>query len=616
MFKKIFSLFISFTIILGFMVSNSIDSYAYTQQKVEQSINENAKLMYNSIPNPNFGSIGGEWTILGLARSGVAIPKDYYDNYYARVEQKLKECDGKLHKAKYTEYSRLILALTAMNKDVTNVAGYNLLEYLSDFNNVKRQGINGPIFALIAFDSKNYQIPVKSDASIQTTRQVLIDYILDLEIKKGQEDAGGWALMGDKADTDITFMALQALSNYTNQPKVKAAVDRALNQMSKKQLPTGGFPSGSLYNLESTAQAVVALTALGINVNSDARFIKTDSNGNKKTVIDGLFNFYCKGGGFEHIEANGINSMATDQGMYAMIAYNRYLTGKNKLYNMTDAATSFVTSGETEGGKDEDNKGEDSKGEDKTNGNLNQNGSLNQGNSSDKNTLNKVKTTKNKEATISIKTIYNGEKDGLIPENKKCIVVEFKEKDKQKQSIVRFRLNEEERQDLYYSQELTDLSKNATYIGLIDTSVSNENLLKVENYEFYEIKDQENDSDKEDDILPNKGEIDYDNPERYEIIFGDVNSDGIINAQDILDVQSILSGKLDLVEEKQIIAINVSMDSRIDNGDITQIMEHFISKNDYTIFKLWNSEAMDKLTIENQDNSKTDILKEEEVEDK
>ena len=181
LFKKICTIFLSFVVIIGFIFSNSINSYAYNQEKIEKYINETASLMYKTIPEPTIASIGGEWTVLSLARSGVKIPKSYYDDYYKRVEKTLKDCNGQLHRIKYTEYSRVILALTAMNKDVTDVAGYNLLEYLTDLDNVKKQGINGPIFALIAFDSGNYKIPQKSGVNDQVTRQKLIDFILSKE---------------------------------------------------------------------------------------------------------------------------------------------------------------------------------------------------------------------------------------------------------------------------------------------------------------------------------------------------------------------------------------------------------------------------------------------------
>ena len=141
----------------------------------------------------------------------------------------------------------------------------------------KKQGINGPIFALIAYDSGDYEIPENKDAKDQVTRQKLIDYILSKEINKGESNAGGWALSGNNPDPDITFMAIQSLAKYTDQKEVKEAVDRALKIMSKAQLSTGGFDSWGVPNCESTAQAIVALTALGIDIDNDSRFVKTDS---------------------------------------------------------------------------------------------------------------------------------------------------------------------------------------------------------------------------------------------------------------------------------------------------------------------------------------------------
>lgn len=623
MLKKICTVFLSFVIMIGFVFSNSVNSYAYNQEKIKKYINETASLMYKTIPEPTVASIGGEWTVLSLARSGVKIPKSYYDDYYRRVEKTLKDCDGQLHKIKYTEYSRVILALTAMNKDVTDVAGYNLLEYLTDLDNVKKQGINGPIFALIAFDSGNYEIPQKSGVKDQVTRQKLIDFILSKEIHKGEKDAGGWALSGTDPDPDITFMALQALSNYTDQEEVKEAVNRALKVMSKKQLSTGAFDSWGTMNCESTAQAIVALTALGIDVNSDSRFIKTDSKGNKNTVIDGMLYFYCKGGGFAHVlegydggggAGTGLNAMATDQGMYALVAYNRYLKGQNKLYDMTDASTTFSTGDNPDlNGKDDGD--DDSNNQNNNNENNNSNNQNNNSNSENKNNQNtkvdssgnktytskvgnkSVKTTENKSATISIKTVYTGEKDGLITENKKCVIIEFKEKEKEE--IVEFKLSKDKKQYLYYSQELSDKSNTPTYIALFDTSVKKEDLLKMDNYEFHKIEEAKVDQNASNEDNIQNQEADYTKPEKYEITFGDVNGDKVLNAQDILNIQSILSGKLDLTDERQIIAINVSMDSKIDNGDIDQIMNNFLSKSEYTICKIWDDKSKDDVKVNN-----------------
>lgn len=630
MFKKVCAIFLSFVIAFGFTFSSSLESYAYSRQKLNKSMQETAALMYKTIPKPVVASIGGEWTVLSLARSGIKVPKKYYEDYYKRVEKTVKDAKGILHRMKFTEYSRVILALTAINKDVTDVGGYNLLSYLSDFDNVKKQGINGPIFALIAFDAGNYDIPIDKKASVQTTRQGIIDFILDKEIHKGTSKAGGWALSGTDPDPDITFMAIQSLANYRDQKEVKEAIDRALKIMSKKQLSTGGYNSWGTENCESTAQAIVALTALGIDIDTDSRFIKTDKKGNKNTLMDGMMQFYCKGGGFAHVNegydggggsGTGLNAMATDQGMYALDAYYRYINGKNKLYNMTDASQTLAIGNNPDLEKKPNNDNNDNN--NGNNGNNNQN--TNQGNRNNGNTNSningntgnknvktdnqgnkkytsnvggkKVTTTENKSATISIKTIYSGEKDGLIPENKKCVIIQFEKKEKEQ--IVGFKVSEKKQQYLYYSKELSKKSRCATYIALFDTSVEKEALLNMDNYEFHEIQKEDNNTDQvitdvTDSQNKDQQQEDYTHPEKYEITFGDVNNDKVVNAQDILDVQSILSGKLDLTDERQIIAINVSMDSKIDNGDINQIMDNFVAKKDYTIFEVFSDKKDDK----------------------
>ena len=183
-------------------------------------LNDTARYLYKTVINPQVGSIGGEWTVLGLARSGYDIPEEYYQNYYKNAEEYVKACKGKLHNKKYTEYSRLITALTAIGKKPSDVAGYNLLTPLGDYEKTIWQGMNGPIWALIALDSGNYDMPDNPDAKIQATREMYIKRILDCQLSDG-----GWSLFGGTAaqasgdgisDPDITGMALQALSKYQN----------------------------------------------------------------------------------------------------------------------------------------------------------------------------------------------------------------------------------------------------------------------------------------------------------------------------------------------------------------------------------------------------------------
>lgn len=239
-----------------------------------QQLQKNLAYLLKTVKNPTFGTGGGEWTVLSLARGEYEVPEGYYEIYYNNVVNKVKELmptsgskpEGRLDRNKGTEHSRLILGLTSIGKDVSNVGGYNILEAIADYNYMIKQGINGPIFALLALDSNNYEIPQVEGVAIKSTREMFINYILNKEINKGQEDAGGWALSGKNPDPDITSMAIQGLTPYYNSnDEVKEAIDRAINWLSNAQKDDGGYASWGSVNSESIAQVVVALTGLGIN---------------------------------------------------------------------------------------------------------------------------------------------------------------------------------------------------------------------------------------------------------------------------------------------------------------------------------------------------------------
>ena len=273
-----------------------------------------------TLGTPTVNSIGGEWMVIGLARSGRTVPAGYYDNVVEYVKAKA-DANERLHPTKVTDNARVILALTAIGKDVTNVGGHNLLKGLDSMDYVQAQDINGPIFTLIALDSHNY--PTMGDV----TREKLIQVILDAQLNDG-----GWNLSADKADPDMTAMAIQALAPYykTNET-VKAAVDKALEALSALQRSDGGFDSWGTVNSESCAQVIVALTALGIDPTADSRFVK-----NGHTVLDALAGFYVTGGGFRHTAGGERNDMATEQGYYALAAYYRFANTQTRLYDMSD----------------------------------------------------------------------------------------------------------------------------------------------------------------------------------------------------------------------------------------------------------------------------------------
>lgn len=290
---------------------------------------QTAAYLSASVPDPGVSSIGGEWAVIGLARNG-SLPADYAASYYSNLVRTLRDTDGVLHRVKYTEYSRVVLALSSLGFDPTDVVGYDVLLPLGDFDQVCWQGVNGPIWALIALDSRGYDAPTAPDGKRQTTRDALIDAILESEIS-----GGGWALSGSVPDVDMTAMALTSLSPYRGaRADAAAAIERGLSILSSLQGEGGGYGDAGSATSESCAQVVVALASLGIDPASDERFAKESGS-----VLDALCSFAVPGGGFKHIADGEVNGMATEQGFYALVAYERLLSGKTSLFDMSDVAS-------------------------------------------------------------------------------------------------------------------------------------------------------------------------------------------------------------------------------------------------------------------------------------
>ena len=335
--KKIISALLAVVLSLSVLLPVS----AADKTTVNAAVLNTAEYVYKTVKNPQVGSIGGEWAVLGLARSGFSVPQSYYDAYYKTVEEYVKACNGVLHDKKYTEYSRVILGLTAAGFDPRNVGGYDLTLALGDFEKTVWQGINGPVFALISLDSGGYGIPKNTSAKTQATHEMYIEEILRRQLPDGgfnlTAGAGGAAITNEeKADPDLTGMALQALAKYQSDKTVKNATDKALACLSKMQDKSGGFSSYGTKNSESVVQVIVALCELGIPPD-DARFVK---NGN--SLADNLLTYYKRYSGFNHTaNGSGSNQMATEQGLYGLVAIKRYLEGKLSLYRMSDTKISI-----------------------------------------------------------------------------------------------------------------------------------------------------------------------------------------------------------------------------------------------------------------------------------
>lgn len=291
----------------------------------------------SAVSAPVVSYLFGEWAVLGQARAKVPLSEAYIAAYYEKVVAYVKAnigSDGILRAPDdkntpvITDNERIALALTAIGKDPANVGGENLLKALQNkdimqVTDTSNTDINGLVMGLLALNSRNYT----SDTS----------WLVQAVLAQQNED-GSWRASADTkpvGDVDMTAMALQALAPYYKDggnETVNTAVERALNWLSGKY--QSGYDSS-----ESCAQVVIALSALNLDANTDARFTKT-VEGKTLSVLGNLLQYrVAENGGFKHQFADkAVNEMATEQALCAMAAYARFTEKANALYDMTDAA--------------------------------------------------------------------------------------------------------------------------------------------------------------------------------------------------------------------------------------------------------------------------------------
>ena len=256
---------------------------------------QTAALLLEKNPEPIPGPLGGEWLVLGMCRLGYDLPEGWIDGYRHKLERYVIDCGGILHDRKYTEYSRVILTVTAMGGDARNVAGYDLTAPLEDYEQTIFQGVNGAIYALLALDSGNY--------GSEAIRERYIAHILEKELPDG-----GWCMMGDVPEADVTAMALQALAKYRDREEVVAAVERGLKVLEAAEYTTS----------EAVSQTIVALCELGMPADEKVKLLLT---------------YQTEAGDFRHVMDGDADALSTEQAFYALVSASLQTGGKS-LYRM------------------------------------------------------------------------------------------------------------------------------------------------------------------------------------------------------------------------------------------------------------------------------------------
>ena len=286
--KRILALILTVSVLLcGCGGKTGVDAAALAEQT--------AGLLLQQNPEPAPGSLGGEWLVLTMCRMGYEVPDGWVEGYREKLEQYVADCGGVLHDRKYTEYSRVILTVTAMGMDARDVAGYDLTAPLEDYAQTVFQGVNGAVYALLALDSGSY-------GSVEIREQYL-GHILEKELP-----GGGWCMMGDTPEADVTAMALQALAKYTDREAVSEAVERGLSVLRAAEFDTS----------EAVSQTIVAYAELGMPAGE---------------LVERLLDFRTGDGDFRHVMDGEPDPLSTEQAFYALASAALQQEGKS-LYRM------------------------------------------------------------------------------------------------------------------------------------------------------------------------------------------------------------------------------------------------------------------------------------------
>ena len=325
---------VSFTLCLMLALTLWAPAQAASGTEYQAILEATLEKLHSTITDPACESIGGEWAVLALARGGMEDDA-WYGRYLENLFPVVDECGGVLHAKKYTEYSRVVLALSSLGLDATALnTGSQVYDLVSPLLRKQDsgeywaswQGNNGTAFGLIALDSQNYF----DNSTGRTVRAGLLDALMN-----AQGEDGGWSISGDSTDIDTTAMVLQAMAPYYlsktkyealkashSYAKLKSCVNSALNYLDTVK----GNDYGSV---EAAVQVVVALAALNRDAANDALL------GN---VLGSVLAYYDGAGGFKHLKdgSSGNNQMSTEQACYGLVAYDRWKNGRNSLYDMTD----------------------------------------------------------------------------------------------------------------------------------------------------------------------------------------------------------------------------------------------------------------------------------------
>ena len=112
--------------------------------------------------------------------------------------------------------------------------------------------------------------------------------------------------------------------------------------------------------------------------------------------------------------------------------------------------------------------------------------------------------------------------------------------------------------EFLYNKEVTEKTGVSTYVALVDAEIDMAKFIDEKNFTIGSVT-------------------------KEAVTLGDVNSDGVVNAQDALATVDAWLRKGEEPTEAQMLAMNVNGDSRINTFDALAIVEAFVNGTEYGV---------------------------------
>lgn len=218
---------------------------------------------------------------------------------------------------------KTILALRASGIDPEDYYGNNLIDAIVGVDAKRGIWDLAPMLWALSSDDWDTEVSGKVDSIIS-------------EIIQMQGADGLWG--SDWGWQDSTGFALYALAPYKDRENVKNAIEKALEEISKRQLANGDFYSGE-GNLNSLAMIAGGIWSIDADYLRDSRFIK-----NGKTMLHALreYDLESENGFVWKKNQDYLNYMATEQAFRALVTLYSMKENKGYVFNFRELEKNYV----------------------------------------------------------------------------------------------------------------------------------------------------------------------------------------------------------------------------------------------------------------------------------